>query len=44
MELMARDHPSFNFEALFYMSTTYLIVYVKSCEMSHMKIEKPSEM
>jgi ferredoxin len=35
MELMARDHPSFNFEAPFYMSTTYLIVYVKSCEMSY---------
>jgi len=35
MELMARDHPSFNFEAPFYMSTTYLIAYVKSCEMSH---------
>jgi ferredoxin len=32
---MARDHPSFSFEAPFYMSTTYLIVYVKSCEMSY---------
>jgi hypothetical protein len=32
---MARDHPSFNFEVPFYMSITCLIVYVKSCEMSH---------
>jgi len=35
MEWMTRDHPSFNFEAPFYTSTTYLIVYVKSCEMLH---------